>query len=391
MTIPSLTIDPHGSCIFAPGAIRKLAHVLTSLSRRRAFLVTDLGVAAAGVSGAADRALARAGIDVAVFDEILPNPNVETLDAGARSVRDFGECAVVAIGGGAVMDVAKGLALMAMNDGSARDFDYSHVPAKPGLPVVAVPTTAGTGSETNGWGVIDDPEAGRKFYIGHQSVSPRFVILDPELTVGLPHGATAAAGMDALCHAFESLSSVRSNPYADGLNTQAVRMVARNLPRAVADGKDLEARAQLLLAAYMAGLAFATTGLGMAHAVGHALSARLGAPHGVALSVLLPHVLTFNLPVRRQTYARLVDALEPDGLVPPASTDSNEVARASAAIEAVRRLSASIGLPRWLGEMGCSEAHIPRLVEDAFTDEVMDNTPRRPTPEELTELLHQAM
>jgi alcohol dehydrogenase class IV len=385
MTLNPIAIDPHGAALFAPGAIRKLPHVLTSLSHRRAFLVTDRGVAAAGVSAAAEHALAEAGIDVADFNDILPNPGVEALDAGARAIRDFGECAVVAIGGGAVMDVAKGLALMAVNQGSARDFAYSRVPANPGLPVVAVPTTAGTGSETNGWGVIDDPQAGRKFYVGHQSVSPRFVILDPELTVGLPHGATAAAGMDALCHALESLSSVRSNPYADGLNTQVVRMVARSLPRAVVDGKDLEARAQLLLAAYMAGLAFATTGLGMAHAVGHALSARIGVPHGVALSAMLPHVLIFNLPARQQTYACLASALDGDG------AEGDEAARAQTAIEAIRRLSASVGLPRWLGELGCTEAHIPTLVEDALADVVLRNTPRRPSAEELTELLHQAM
>src|SRR5206468_11437845 len=138
----------------------------------------------------------------------------------------------------------------------------------------AVPTTAGTGSETNTWGVIDDHEAGRKYYVGHHSVIPRFSVLDPELTVGVPAAPTAAAGMDALAHALESLSSVRSNPYSDALNLQVAQIVFEYLPRAFRDGSDLDARGQLLPAAHMAGLAFGTTGVCVAHALGRATRAR---------------------------------------------------------------------------------------------------------------------
>src|SRR5947209_9596797 len=133
------------------------------------------------------------------------------------------------------------------------------------MPIVAVPTTAGTGAETNGFGVIDDHVTGRKFYVGHSSTLPRAVILDPDLTLGLPPPQTAASGMDVLTHALESLSSLRNNPYSEAINMQVVGMVFRYLPRATANGGDLEARSQLLLAAHMAGVAFSTTGLGMAH------------------------------------------------------------------------------------------------------------------------------
>ncbi|GAC1523481.1 MAG: hypothetical protein NVS2B16_31740 [Chloroflexota bacterium] len=274
---------------------------------------------------------------------------------------------------------------MATNDGAARDFDYRNEPAQPGAPVIAIPTTAGTGAETNGFGVIDDPDVGRKIYVGHQSVAPKTVILDPDLTTGLPPRHTAATGMDVLTHALESLSSRRGNPYADGINLQVVAMVSHFLPRAVANGHDREARAQMLLAAHMAGLAFATTGLGLAHALAHALSARCGAAHGVVLAVLLPHVLTFNLPVRGDTYARVAGPLE------ASSTDDSTEARARATIDAVRDLSLNLGMPRSLSDLGCSANLIPALVEDALADEVMLNTPRVPNGDELRAVLEAAL
>jgi len=382
---PTFTIDPQGATLFGAGAIQHLPELVASLAQDRVFLVTDPGVVSAGVGGTVESILTRSGVDVRTFAEVHPNPGTDSLDAGGQAIRDFGQGAVVALGGGAVLDVAKGLALMAVNDGSARDFDYSREPERNGLPLIAVPTTAGTGSETNAWGVIDDHQAGRKFYIGHRSVVPRLVLLDPELTVELPAAPTASAGMDALTHALESLSSARSNPYADGLNVQVVRMVTLYLPRAVRDGRDLEARSQLLLAANMAGRAFGTTGLGLAHALGHALSARLGSPHGMVLAVLLPHVLSFNLPVCEGVYARLAGALNID------DHGTDQAARAQACILTVQRLAAQVGIPRSLGDLGCTDAHLEVITADALSDEVLSNTPRPPTRDDLIALLKAAL
>jgi alcohol dehydrogenase len=253
------------------------------------------------------------------------------------------------------------------------------------LPIVAIPTTAGTGAETNGFGVIDNHETGRKFYVGHESVIPQAVILDPELTRGLPPRQTAATGMDVLTHALESLSSVRSNPYAAGINLQVVSMVFRYLPTATADGEDLEARSQLLLAAHIVGLAFATTGLGMAHGLAHALSARIAAPHGVALSVLLDHILSFNLPVRTDVYARVALSL---GV---GSGEQDERINAAAFVAAVRDLAREVGMPSTLRELGLEGTMIPQIVQDALQDEVMVNTPRTPTEVEMREVLEAAL
>jgi alcohol dehydrogenase len=222
--------------------------------------------------------------------------------------------------------------------------------------------------------VIDDPQVHRKFYVGGASVMPRATILDPQLTVGLPAGPTAATGIDAFTHALESLSSRRANPFAHGLALEVVRMVAGWLPAAVANGGDLEARSQMLLAAHMAGLAFVTTGLGLCHAIAHALSARLGTGHGVALAAALPHVLAFNQPVSADIQAEVAAAMDAD-----------------TASEAARRLSSSLGMPQTLGELGCTPELVPVLVEDALADDVLVNTPRPPTPDELTALLQSAI
>lgn len=375
------TIGGGGVTSFGVGAINKLPARVASLGLKRALIVTDRGVAGAGIAAEVARLLADAGIEFSIFADVLPNPDIHQLDAAAVVAREFGWGVVVAVGGGSVLDTGKILALMTVNQGPARSFEYPNQPANPGLPVIAIPTTTGTGSETNGWGVIEDPEAQRKFYAGHTSVTPRFSILDPDLSRGLPPAATAASGIDVLSHALESLSSRRANPFAEGIALQCVRMTCRYLLSAVADGQNLEARAQMLLAAHMAGLAFASTGLGLDHAIGHALSAHLGTSHGVALAAMLPHVLRFNFPVRADLYARLADCL---GV---SDTRRSPEANALAALEAIDRIGRDIGLPSTLRELDCPESVIPAIAADALSDSVIDNAPRMPSEAELLALL----
>jgi alcohol dehydrogenase len=291
----------------------------------------------------------------------------------------------VAVGGGSAIDAAKAIALHAPNGGRVFDLDYRATPARPGRPLVAVPTTAGTGAETNAFGVITDLETGRKGYVGHETVRPRASVLDPELTLGLPPGPTAATGIDALTHALESLMSINANPYAEGLCLQVIGTVARWLPTAVEDGGDLEARSQLLLASHVAGLAMASTGLGLCHAVGHPLGARLGAAHGVALAAVLPHVLRFNLPTSVDRLALAARSLEVAD--PRRSTEDD----ALAAIAAVERLLERVMPSVSLRALGVTHDHLAVLVQDAIDDVVMANTPRRPTPGEVEELLLAAL
>jgi alcohol dehydrogenase len=317
---------------------------------------------------------------------VHPNPTTADIAAGAEVPSEWERrLVVVAVGGGSPIDAAKGIALAAVNSQRGRGLDYRSEFATRALPLVAIPTTAGTGAETNAFGVVTDEETRRKFYVGHSSTMPAAAILDPELSIGLPPGVTAATGMDALTHAVESYLSVRANPWSAGIALQVIRMVGQFLPRAVADGTDLEARAQMLLAAHMAGIAMASTGLGACHAIGHALGARFDLPHGIALTVVLPSVLAFSLPVSSDRLAEVAFALGAGDTA--AAADGN----AAAAVHAIIELAASVGMTNRLSDFGITERDFELIAADALADEVLANAPRQPTEGDIKSLLATAL
>ncbi|WP_214317589.1 iron-containing alcohol dehydrogenase family protein [Nonomuraea sediminis] len=362
----TFTLTPTGTMHFGPGSLVGLPEAVGSA---RAFVVTDPGIAAAGIL---DRVLAVLP-EAEVFAEVEPNPSVNTV---ARAIAASGRAeVVVALGGGSSLDAAKAVALGAANPGvAAADLDYRAEGLRPGLPIVAIPTTAGTGAETNGFGVIEDTAAHRKIYLGNSSTQPIVSILDPELTVGLPARATAATGVDALVHGIESLTSRSRNPISEAYAHQAVRLVYRWLPVAVKDGTDLEARGQLLLGAHLAGLALSISGLGLVHGLAHAITARTGAPHGLALASVLREVLEFNVPSCGEPYRRIAVDLERDDLV-----------------EAVREFVETVGAATTPAELGCTPDMVADLAAVALADSVTANTPRIPTENELRDLLTTAM
>lgn len=372
----SLTLTPMPAAHLGAGTVRMLGELA---GQRRVLIVTDPGIAATPVLAAVRDALATTA--TAVFAGVHANPTTDDIAAGAEAAQQAHAELVVALGGGSSMDAAKGIALAAVNPQRGADLDYRNDYPAPALPIIAVPTTAGTGAETNAFGVITDVETHRKFYVGHSSALPHAAVLDPELTVGLPPGPTAATGMDALTHALESFSSVRANPWSDGIALQVIRMVCGNLPAAYDDGSDLDARTHLLLASHMAGIGMAATGLGICHGIGHPLGGRFDIAHGVALTMLLPHILRFNLDVRLERTAQVAFAL---GVGDTARSDQ---ANADAAIEAVQALAARVGLTGKLGDFGVTESDFGQLAEDALADEVMANTPRLPTHDEILTIL----
>jgi alcohol dehydrogenase len=359
--------------------------VVAAAGGSRVFVVTDPGVRAAGVVDPILDALATAGLPTAVFDEIEPNPAAATVERGAASLRDFGlaGAVVVAIGGGSAMDAAKAIDLRAANDRPLWELEYDGADLAPGRPIVAVPTTAGTGAEAHSFAVITHEEIGRKDYIGHPSLLPVTTVLDPGLTVGLPPTVTAATGIDAMTHSLESLLSANPNPFAESMALGVIRTVGTWLRRAVADGRDLEARSQMLMASHLAGVGQASgTGVGLVHALGHSIGTRGKVAHGTALAAVLPEVLRFYVGTRDRELALVGIAL---GVASGAETESTA---AGAAIGAIDKLLRDLDQRPTLRRLGLAEDEaIARLTADTMDDAAIRNSPRLPTPLEARAIL----
>jgi alcohol dehydrogenase len=365
--------------LFGVGTIEALPEVVAAAGGSRAFVVTDPGVVRSGLIDHVLRILAGGDVEAAVFDAVEPNPGASTVEQGAEAFRTFGleHTVVVPIGGGSSMDTAKALDLRATNDQSVWDLPYDGPDLVPGRPVVAVPTTAGTGAETNTFSVITDEAAGRKGYVGHPSLLPRATILDPGLTVGLPPATTAATGIDAMTHSLESLLSANPNPFAEAMALGVIRTIGAWLRRAVADGSDLEARSQMLMASHLAGVGQQSgTGVGLVHALGHAIGTRGRLAHGTALAAVLPEVLTFDRGTRDRELALVGIAL---GVASSAELESTA---ATVAIGAIDKLLRDVDQRSTLRALGLDDETVELVIADALDDAAIRNSPRLPSLDE---------
>ncbi len=359
---------------FGVGAIEGLPEVVAAAGGSRAFVVTDPGVRRAGVIDPILDRLAAAGIGTGLFDDIEPNPAASTVERGAVALRDFGlaDSVLVAIGGGSAMDAAKAIDLRAANDRPLWELEYDGPDLMAGRPIVAVPTTAGTGAEAHSFAVITNEELGRKDYIGHPSLLAVTTILDPGLTVGLPPAVTAATGVDAMTHSLESLLSANPNPFAEAMALGVIRTVGTWLRQAVAEGSDLEARSQMLMASHLAGVGQASgTGVGLVHALGHSIGSRGRVAHGTALAAVLPEVLRFYIGTRDRELALAGIAL---GVASGAESESTA---AGVAIGAIEKLLRDVDQRPTLNRLGLADdAAIDQLVTDTLDDAAIRNSPR---------------
>ena len=373
---------------FAAGVIAELPSIVGELGARSVFVVTDPGVVGSGVAGRVVDLLRVADLLVELFDGVEPNPETASIEVGTEALRRFSadgaSTVVIGLGGGSAMDSAKVIALHAPNQRAVMSLGYHDETVLPGVPVVAVPTTAGTGAETNTYGVITDESVGRKGYVGHESVLPRIAILDPELTLGLPPGPTAATGVDAMTHSLESLLSKNPNPFAEAIALGVIRTVGEWLPRAVEDSSDLEARSRMLLAAHYAGVGQQSgTGVGAVHAIGHAIGARGRLPHGTALATVMPEVFETYLGVRDRELALVAVAL---GLADPRDEVS---ASARVAIDGIESLLRRVGQRRTLSEQGLGAESHETIAQDAIEDAAINNSPRLPSKDDVLGILAQ--
>jgi alcohol dehydrogenase len=380
-----LVLDPKPAAHFGVGAVSKVGELAAAQGAKSALIITDPFLGASPICAEVRGSLEAAGLTVSVFDGVTPNPTTACVDAGS----DAGAAAkcdiLIALGGGSSMDTAKGVSLGAVNPERGVALDYSTEFKNSGIPIIAIPTTAGTGSEVNAFGVITDEITHKRFYVGHSSALAKAAILDPKLTVGLPAKATAATGMDALVHATESYISARPNPYSDGIALQVVEMVSQNIVTACTKGDDIEARSQMLLASHIAGVGFSHTGLGLVHGIGHALGGQFNIPHGVALCLVLEEVLKFNLPHRVSRFARLAFAL---GV---GETSKNDAQNADSAIARIAELVEQVGLKGKLSEFGITQENLASLANDAVEDAVTNNNPVAPTREQVIAIMEKTL
>jgi alcohol dehydrogenase class IV len=362
---------------FGAGSLDQLVEAIEALGKKSAFIITDQGVAKAGVLRKITDILDAAGIVHGEFADIKPNPTVDLINTAAKAGSEFHDGVIIALGGGSSLDASKGVALVIANPTySSSYFDYTRTPAHPALPIIAIPTTAGTGSETNNWGVIDDPIRQCKFYVGDASTTPAVAILDPLLTLTLPARPTAGTGIDAMTHAIESLTSKGRTPISAAYAHEAIRLINGSLVTAVKNGADVQARGDMLLGAHLAGLALTLSGLGLVHGIAHSVSAHVGAAHGEALAAVLPEVMTFNSKVAADVYASV-------------AVDLGELASANAttAIDRIRGLADDINIRFPLSSFGVTQAMISDISSKVVVDSVTSNNPIMPTIEEVTLIL----
>ena len=294
---------------------------------------------------------------VAEFLDVPSDSSVETVEKGYELAKAKGAEGVVSIGGGSVIDTAKGIAILLSEGGHLRDYEGFQNLSKKIAPHIAVPTTAGTGSEVTYVAVIKDEEAKRKILFGDYNILPDSAILDPELTVSLPPHLTAATGMDALSHAIEAITSLQSEPIADALALHAIRLLREAMPRCIEALDDLRARGEQLIASCIAGAAFSNAQVGLCHAIAHTVGAHFGIHHGLANSIALPFVIMFNYETAVEKYKMIASAFGMSG----------EVTGKTLAI-AIQAFARSLGLPLAFKDLGVPEDAIPSLVEQTLAD-----------------------
>lgn len=328
---------------FGCGSLDKYIDEIGTLGKRILMVSGRHSVKVSGLLDRIEKRLKEKSLKCFEFCEVEENPAFQTLEQGSEVARRNSCDCVLGIGGGSAMDAAKGIAILVTNPGPAKEFAGEDKFSNPPLPVVAIPTTAGTGSEINRYSVIVDKEENAKKTIASLSIMPRFSICDPELTLTLPPKLTASTGMDALSHAIEGYLSKKANPVSDVLDLEAIRLGASNLKRAFENGKDIEARANMLLSSLMAGMALNHTGTILAHGMGYALTLDYGLQHGHASGFLLPYLLEHIYPKDKERIDRIGEAL---GGYP---------------WEVLKQLSKDIGMPIRLRDVGIKESELDKL------------------------------
>ncbi|EPJ92622.1 MULTISPECIES: iron-containing alcohol dehydrogenase [Pseudomonas] len=340
------------------GALQEVGSVFRGLGAQRVILVCDPGIVSLGFAGQAQAVLETAGCEVAVFDQVAPDPSSTLVEQAVKQAQGFKADGVLGLGGGSSLDAAKLVALLINSEQSLEDLYGTDKAQGQRTPLVLMPTTSGTGSEVTWVSVITDAQQ-RKQAVYSPQLLPDVAILDPQLTLGLPAKVTAATGLDAMVHAIEAYTSrTRKNPISDGLATSALALLGANLPKVLANGRDLEARTAMLQGSLMAGMAFVNASVAAIHALAYPLGARFHIPHGHANALVMAPVIRFNLASAQRHYAELAAHLL------PGQHFDNEASAAEAFVQAVEGLVKDSGLEQRLSNLNVDQASLPVMASE---------------------------
>ena len=366
------------------GSTAEIIKELNDLYAKKVLLITDPGLVHAGVAQQVVEMLKQAAVEVEIFDAVEPDPSIQVATKAAEMAKNVKANVLIALGGGSAIDTAKSAALLVTNGGYLKDYAGVNKVVKPILPLIAVPTTAGTGSEVTIFAVMSDPEKQEKFTISSALIAPAVAVLDPLLTLKLPPSVTAFTGMDALTHAIEAFTSSIAQPATDALALSAIKLILKHLPVAVGRGDNIMARDGMLQASLLAGIAFNNAFLGLAHAIASPLGGHFHVPHGLANAVMLPYVMEYNLPTAVRRYAEIGCAL---GLQAVGDTPR---AVAEKTVAAITQLARDINIPEKLSNIGAKEELLPLVARDALKSIQLKFNVRNASEKEILALLQKA-
>ena len=371
---------------FGAGSRKVIAEEVAKRGYKKALIVTDKDLIKFGVADQVIAVLKDANIPYEIFDEVKPNPTVKNVKAGIAAFQAAGADFMIAIGGGSSMDTSKAIGIIINNPEFSDVVSLEGVAntKKKSVPVIALPTTAGSAAEVTINYVITDEENVKKMVCVDPNDIPTLAIIDPELMLSMPRGLTASTGMDALTHAIEGLITLGAWEMSDMFETKAIEMIAKWLPKAVENPSDIEARDGMATAQYIAGMAFSNVGLGLVHGMAHPLGAYYDIPHGVANALLLPFVMEYNKEAAKAKYRTIAEAMGVD-----TSSMSDDEA-ADAAVKAVKDLAIRVRIPQHLSEIGVPESGLPTLAQAAFNDVCTPGNPRQTNVEEILAIYKKA-
>ncbi len=367
---------------FGAGSRKEIITELNRMGAKKALIVTDAGLVKFGVAKMVTDILDAAGFPYEIFSEVKPNPTVSNVRAGLAAFDKAKADVLIAIGGGSSMDTAKAIGIVSNNPEFADIVSLEGVaPTKnKSVPIIALPTTAGTAAETTINYVIIDEEKQKKMVCVDPNDIPAVAIIDAEMMLSLPRSLTAATGMDALTHAIEGYITKGAWVMSDMFEIEAIRMIHTHLAKAVAEPSNIEAREGMALAQYIAGMAFSNVGLGVVHGMAHPMGSLFDVPHGVANAMLLPSIMEFNAPAALPKYRHIAEAM---GVSTEGMTDEEA---AQAACKAVKDLAVEVGIPEHLSEVGIGADDIEKLSQQAIEDVCTPGNPRDVTIEDIRAL-----